>query len=389
MAVYAGVKLLERPTLRRHFVVGLFGGLMAFFGKNHGAYHVAAFVVLIAWAGRKQDLRGWAARYSTWAAGLLLGYLPQWLMLIFLPGYREEFFLGLGQIVSKGTNLGAKIPWPWLVPSDYPFWARCSLFAEGCFFVGVPLFFLTAVIAAVKLGRAKLRLHPVFIAATCVSFPYAHYIFSRPDSVHLGHGAPVVALGAIALIFALLQRPSYLGQVSVAIFVAASFLANLFQFSIAFKILSPPKTLLTVSVEGHRILVGKYTARVMASAQLLADELARPDESILFLPHMPGLYPFTHRLSPIKPIYLIFPASPEEDQALAEEIDLQQVQWVMLQDHALDDREDLRFRKTNPIVFQRLVETFELVPMESLPPDIVLLHRRAAGPGTIAEAAQP
>ncbi|MGB8167109.1 MAG: hypothetical protein WCF18_06430, partial [Chthoniobacteraceae bacterium] len=43
MFVYAGVLLLEKPSLRRHFCVGLFGGLMAFMGRNHGAYFVVAF----------------------------------------------------------------------------------------------------------------------------------------------------------------------------------------------------------------------------------------------------------------------------------------------------------------------------------------------------------
>jgi hypothetical protein len=69
MFVYAAVLLLERPTLRRHFAVAFLGGLMAFFGKNHGAYHVAAFGLLITGAAWDAGWQAWFQRLAVWVGG--------------------------------------------------------------------------------------------------------------------------------------------------------------------------------------------------------------------------------------------------------------------------------------------------------------------------------
>ena len=73
MAVLAGVLLVEKPSLHRHFCVGLFGGLAAFMGRNHGAYHVAAFGLLIAWLSWGEGWGVWLRRSFVWGGGLLAG----------------------------------------------------------------------------------------------------------------------------------------------------------------------------------------------------------------------------------------------------------------------------------------------------------------------------
>jgi hypothetical protein len=45
-AVWVGVRLLERPSVGRHFAAGLLAGLAAFMGKNLGLYCLAAMAVL-------------------------------------------------------------------------------------------------------------------------------------------------------------------------------------------------------------------------------------------------------------------------------------------------------------------------------------------------------
>jgi hypothetical protein len=220
------------------------------------------------------------------------------------------------------------------------------------------------------------------VAATCVSVPYAHYVFSRPDIVHLAHGAPTVALGLIALGFTFDYRRLRLEYLLAPILMGASLLANLFQFGITTEMMAPADSLFAADVKGDRMLVGLYYAKVLTSAQHLARDLAKPDEPILFMPLMPGLYPLTDRWSPTKRMSFMFP-SPEEDRALLKDIETAGVQWVMLQDYALDGRDDLRFKNANPLVFQHLLKNFGKVPIATLPQDTVVLHRfpdRASAP---------
>lgn len=371
MSVYAAVLLLERPTLRRHFAVGIFGGLMAFMGRNHGAYHIVAFGLLIAFAA----WGNWWRAIPAWVGGLLLGYLPQWLMFFFVPGYWRQFVAELAAIFAKGTNLTANVPWPWVMPTGYPVWWQSLIVVEGCFYVALPLFLVIAAIRILQLGRRGLAAHPVFLAAACVSLPYTHYVFSRPDTEHLTHGAPAMVLGAVALGFTFSGRWPRLGPACAAFMLGASFLATVSHFGMFFAITSPAETIRWVSVNGERLLMMDYHAHVLASAQRLAEDFAKPDEPILFLPNLPGLYPFTRRRSPTRQIYFIFPAAPEEDRALLAEINAAGVQWVMMHDYALDGRDALRFRNTHPIVFAWLRENFDLVPIATLPRDMVVLRR--------------
>jgi hypothetical protein len=375
MFVYAAVLLLERPTLRRHFAVGIFGGLMAFFGKNHGAYHVAAFGLLITLAAWNAGWPAWFQRLAVWVGGMLLGYLPQWLMCLFVPRYFRSLMDNIGEIFKKGTNLATKVPWPWRVPEDYTSWWRFAAICEGLFYVALPLFLVLALVRAFMLGRRGLAIHPVFAAVACVTLPYTHYVFSRPDVVHLSHGAPLLCLGVIALAFTLPRWNTAWGAYLAAVLAFASLAANASQYGCVVRWVSPPGTLFPIDVSGERMTAQRLPAQILSSAYKLAHTLAKPNEPILFLPHMPGLYPFTGRLSPTRQTYFIFPATPEEDRALLAEIEAARVQWVLLHDYPLDGREDLRFSQAHPIVFDFFVKNFEAVPMNSLPPDSVIMHR--------------
>ena len=375
MFVYAAVLLLENPSYRRHFWVGVLGGLAAFIGKNHGAYHILAFgliITLIAWG---KGWREWSRRSAIWVGGTLVGYIPQWLMLLFVPGYFRHSIATMGEIISKGTNLPTKVPWPWLVPDGYTSWYRYSMVTEGCFYAAFLLLFLLAAIRVWRLRRLGLMKHPVFVAAVCVTLPYAHYVFSRPDIVHLSHGAPTLVLALIAIPFTLAGGGRLIGLGVAGILAPACLLANLFQFGITLESTAAPRSLVRVNVAGQQMIAPIFHAHVMKSAQILANELAKKDEPILFLPHMPGLYPLTGRLSPTNQIYFIFPATPGEDRALLAEIETANVQWVMLHDYPLDGRDDLRFRNTHPIVFDFFRKNFEPVKIATMPPDMIALHR--------------
>ena len=86
MAIYMAVRLIERPTVRQYFFTGTFIGLMAFFGRNHGLYQVSAFTLLTLLLSRGE----WAKlprSVLTCASGIVVGYLPQMMMLAFVHGY--------------------------------------------------------------------------------------------------------------------------------------------------------------------------------------------------------------------------------------------------------------------------------------------------------------
>ena len=298
-------------------------------------------------------------------------------MFLLVPGLLSAVYSLAGGIQKQGTNLSMPVRWPWLIPVEAPPWGRLFATAEGCFYLAFPIFLLLAALRIWQLRRSPASGAPLLLAAACVTLPYSHYVFSRPDIVHLAHGGPVLGLGLVALAFTLPARWTWVGWVTLPVLVAASFCANFVQYGIALEAFSDPARFFTVNIAGRRMVADAYRAGVLLSARQLANQLAKPEEPILFLPNLALLYPFTGRLSPTWQIYFVFPATAEEDQALVREIDGAGVKWVMMQDYSLDEREDLRFRNTNPQVFDYLRHNFKPVPMETLPRDMILLQRRA------------
>ena len=376
MLVYAGVLLLEKPSLRRHFCVGVFGGLIACVGRNHGAYSILAIGLLVIWSAWGQPSAVWLRRVGLWIAGMLAGYLPQWLMFLFVPNYFRQFVAVLEIIHRQGTNLSIPVRWPWLIPAGASPLGRLFATAEGCFFLAFPIFFFIAAVRIWQLRRTQTAGTWFLLATACVTLPYSHYAFSRPDIVHLAHAGPVLALGLVALAFTLPGKRARAGWLTLPVLVAASLCANFVQYGFALEAFAKPNSLFAVRIAGRRVVADTYRATVLLNARQLANEMAKPDEPILFLPNLPMLYPFTGRLSPTWQIYFIFPATLEEDRAIVQEIDRGGVQWVMMQDYPLDDHDELRFRNTNPQVFEYLRQNFQPVPMKTLPRDMILLHRR-------------
>jgi hypothetical protein len=371
MSVYAGVLLLERPTARRHFAIGGFGGMMAFMGRNHGLYHVVAFGLLIGWTAWNHTGRGRWQAGASWATGLIVGYLPQWLMLLFVHEYLHAFLFSLKEISAKGTNLAAAVPWPWRIPQEHENWMWAAGFLEGCFYLLFPIFFVLTGMQSLRLGRERLLQQPVLLAASFVCLPYTHYVFSRPDIVHLGHAAPVLILGTIALAFTCMRG----WQVVATLLAGASLFANFPQTGLAWKLFVAPGAHFSVLVAGKKMIVRTDENRIILNVETLIRKLAKPDEPILFLPHFPGLYPLTGRRSPIRQIYFILPATAEEERQTVAEIEAAGVQWVLLNDYALDNREGLRFQNTNPLVFEHLRANFGAVSVEKLPPNLTVLRR--------------
>jgi hypothetical protein len=367
MSVYVAVLLLERPTAHRHFRAGIFGGLMAVMGRNHGVYHLVAFALLIVLAARGAGVRAWVRGTLAWMLGLGIGYLPQLLMFKAIPGYFAEFQRYVQAILAKGTNLLLAVPWPWRVDAALPNWRWAAALLEGCFFLALPAFVALALVRLCRRAPA-----PRVLAATaCVTLPYMHFAFSRPDTVHLGHAAPTLVLGILAL--GGRWRPIF-----TPVLLGASLLTNAFQSGLAARIFPGQPALEEVTVQGRALHVGAPEAQWLRAAERLSREVATPEERILFLPNLPGLYPATGLRSPTRQIYFIFPASLEDQGRIITEIESAKVPWVMQRDYALDGRDDLRFRQTHPLIAAHLERYFAPFAMEGLPPDTTILRRRAA-----------
>lgn len=105
--------LVQHPTSRRYFFAGLYVGLVAVFGRNHGMYGVAASVGIVVWLNIKRiEGPGLIEGFSLWATGVITGFMPILAMALLVPGFAAEFMEGIQFMIFevKSTNLPLPVP---------------------------------------------------------------------------------------------------------------------------------------------------------------------------------------------------------------------------------------------------------------------------------------
>ena len=195
--------------------------------------------------------------------------------------------------------------------------------------------------------------------------------------MHLAHCVPPLVLGAIALAHTAGTKAGVWmrGTVAFLLFVG-TVVATALRSGFAQETFMPAGTYRPISIAGQKMYVPGKTAVVLNCAMTVANTLAKPDEPVVFLPHWPGLYAATGRISPLHQTYFIRPATESEEQSVIAELEETRAKWVMLQDETIDNRDDLRFRNTNPRTVEYFRSRFGRVPLPDLPQDTVLLRRR-------------
>jgi hypothetical protein len=384
--VAAAVALLEKPTLRRHFAAGALVGLGLFFGKNHGLYLAVAFLLLILllrWRWPAPGEPGLPRRLGAWVLGGVAGTSPLLLMLAFVPGFfgayvdSIRFFLEAGQ-----TNFPLPIPWPWRVDfaGQTPFEAARDL-AEGVGFLLFPLFLAAATLVILLTRRSELRSRALLVGSGALSLVYLHYAFSRADIVHLAPSLHPVLLGLAALPGLLRGRKRIAAGLALGIVLAAVTAFGIVPTTPWYKeaTLHPYRPYM---VAGDELRLLPRTVNLLSWVERKAERIP-PNERLLLVPNLTGLYPVLGRRSPAWDIYPIWPASPRLDRRMLDEIRAKDVRWVILDDYAVDGRDELRFEHTHPQVASYIEAEFERAEKWRRKPGpwgAVLLVKRAAVP---------
>lgn len=356
--VVALASLVEKPTAHRYFLAGMVVGLAAVFGRNHGLYGAVGSLAAIGWLGlRRERGLGPVRGVSTWAAGVLSGYAPLLLMLALIPGFAGAFWESIRFLFElKGTNLPLPVPWPWLV--DYgsmPFNVAAQKGLAGLFFVGLLVF---GVISAGWVVRKRLdgkHVSPPLVAAACLTLPYAHFAFSRPDVGHLAQGIFPALVGTLVVLSAQSARVKWaMGTVLCA---ASVWLMSAFQPAWECR----HDRCVDIDISNSRLQVGPGTARDIGLLRQLAGRYAPDGGTFITVPFWPGAYALLERKAPMWEIYPLFPRRPSFERDEIERIKKAKPGFALVYDMPLDGREALRFRNTHPLTYQYIRLNFEPV----------------------------
>jgi hypothetical protein len=378
-AVYVAVCLIEKPSSKQYFLTGLFVGLTAFMGRNHGLYTFLAFSLLILFIRFKLDQRLSFKQLSLWLTGIIVGYAPMLFMLTFIPGMSNSFFIFMKPLLRhKTTNLALPIPWPWTVS-----YAKLGVligtfrFFLGVLFILLPFFYLFATINILLSKQAAIPYRTLLIASTFVGTFYIQHAFSRADLSHLGQSIHPFLLGLLALprAYNFHHRRGLVGCLFTFILIVTIF-AAVIPFNPYLSWLRFKDQFVQYDIHSDHLWLPKDQAAYIDVVKLLVAQYVNSQEALLIVPHSPGLYPILQRKSPTWDTYFILPETEAKQIEIINDLNEHRVDWTILADVPLDGRDDLRFRHTHPLVWQYFMQEFNPVEAPGLPDNQRLLHRK-------------
>ncbi len=379
-AVYIAVCLIEEPVSKRYFFSGLFVGLAALMGRNHGLYTFLAFFMLILFMWLKEKQSNILRRYGVWSAGIIAGYIPMLLMLLFVSGMYDAFLVKVLKHLKNGfihTNIFLPVPWPWTVDyTQLDILNGASSFFLGLFFLVIPIFYVFSIIWSLRCKSSDVQRNSLLIASSFVGIFYLHHAFSRADLPHLDESIHPFLLGSVALLYTLiLHHHKGLAVGLVVLILTGTVFAmivtdNPYMFKLRFN-----DQLIQYSINGDQLWLPKDQADYIDIVKRLVAQHVAPREGLLIAPFSPGLYAILKLKAPVYDTYLLHRETIDKQKIMIQDLTNNRVNWVLLRDVALDGRDDLRFRNTHSLVWRYIMTNFEPVETPQLPSNEQFLRR--------------
>jgi hypothetical protein len=113
---------------------------------------------------------------------------------------------------------------------------------------------------------------------------------------------------------------------------------------------------------------------IRAVRSLMAERLA-DGEPVLALPSLAELYPILGLRAPVYDLYCVYPASDAEQERMLRSIEAAPIRLAVIEDRALDGREELRFSRTHPRVWSHLQSAFEPLAASDAPSGCHIFYR--------------
>jgi hypothetical protein len=356
---------VRRPTRSNYFLAGLFVGLVAYFGRNHGVYGVMASCGVFGYlAVRCDGWKEWFLGIMVFAFGGLVGYLPMFLTMLLAPGFTPAFIDSIRFLLDvKTTNLPLPTPWPWLARfGTIPVVDAFRDLVIGLFFLSTLVFGLLAM-AYVTMSRWRGRsVRPLFVACAFSAIPYAHYAFSRADPGHLAQGIFPTLVGLLAIAGASSGWRRYLVAAPLCLLSLFAMAPMHPGWQCMPDARCPP-----LDIGRDRLWVDPATASDVVLIERLQREFAPAGHSFYVAPLLPGAWALLHAKSPTWEIYTAWDRSAAFQQSEIDRLKAANPGFVLVYDLALDGREELRFKNTHPLIDRYIRETY--APVEGYTPN--------------------
>ncbi len=391
IALFFAVRLIEKPSLRRHVAAGICTGLMVFLAINQSFYVFGAFLALMLYLNAKGCVQSAARKRLFFIVGIGIGLVPMACMFLMIPGFWESYLDRLTMIASAfgqgKANVSLPISWPWLVKWDAisralpSFHARAleyaNLFSGGFIFIIVIVYYFISVPALIRFKKIQEPPKALFVASVFVGLFHLGHIFSRSDLVYMGEGIFPVWAGLLAW-QAWAQAPVFKRMATglVIFFSLAAFFAVGLRHNIIFKMMVPKGGMTWYSVGKDRIWLLHSDAEYCDSFKKLVTQYVKPEELILLAPLLTTFYCLLEKESPVYELYFHIAPSPATEERLLRQLEQKKVRWAIVGNLQIDGHPEQTLPRSHPRLWEYLMRHFEVVTNQGLRPGYCLMRRK-------------
>jgi hypothetical protein len=295
-------------------------------------------------------------------------------MFVFVPGFWDGFVRSMLLLLRLGANIDSPWLFPWrLELAGLNARAAAGEVALACVYL-VPFVALPLGAWRFLCARAdELPRRALVFSGTVLGALWLHHASVRSDSAHLAQSIQPTLLASAGLLVWLAERRRVAALALATLGGAAALLAALE---------NNPQLNHVGRVELVEARLGDDALRMLpqqadyfARLQAAVGERIGPEERLFIAPSRPSFYPLFGKRSPSWWIYFFVKDADEAEQA--ELIgELAEVEWVLIVDQAIAEREELRFRNSYPLVWRHLEGNYRRVPTPTLEANHILLRRR-------------
>jgi len=383
-AVFFAVRLLEKPNARRHLEAGMLAGIAGVFGRNHAVYcALGMFCLALAMAWRQRALirqahvPSYLTRFNSLVFGILIGYSPILLMLLFVPGFAEAFWQSILILLKLGANIPHPWPWPW----EYQWSGLDTLgwvenVGQAFWFLMPFVVFPIGIVTLLLTKPETFHRRALFLAGSILGMLYMHHASVRSDPAHIAQSIDPLLLAVVGVPAAFawrLGKARFLVWGLVTLFTFGSTSAN-HQLLSRRRFQERPRLVEHV-LAGDTIRIAPGLAAYYTKLEKTVREHVPEGERMFFAPSRPAFYAIFDKISPTWWIYFFVPDLAAETQNRIVG-NLAQVDWILLVDVEIANQERFRFKNTSRFVWDYLRHQFQRVATPELPPDHLLLHRK-------------
>ena len=356
LAITGIALVLSRPGRRSWFGYGLLTGLAAFTGRNSGLYFVIAGLLACVIAKSLGFERPTWHALSTYLVGGLLGYLPMFVMLLFVPGFPAAFLRSI--LLNSKQLIPVAIPYPWRLHSLGLY--GLQPLAASVLFMAVPLTYPTLLLLLPRMrsgleGRGE---RVLAYAAAIAGTPYLFHAFSYARFGHLAQASLPFIVGCAATSALFWKTGWRTHSLYMSVCLTALILACWLPREPALEYLRARDRYKGITIGNTQFQMISEDVDILRASQIAFQRCGSREGTFLSSPTYPSPYAFLRTRSPFWEVYFILFRLPSNEAADNAHIEsLSKVSIVLLDE---GDRRALHMHY--PKLYAYLVTQYQLWP---------------------------